>query len=116
MAQHAPQQSWPSGGYERPSRMTPGGAPLGRIVAGVFLGLLAWTAVMALVAYLVMGYVVNSFEKAYNDTGADTSSTTSSGLSQECQDAIDANDDISTPCLTDDQAKVGAYIHSQAGK
>lgn len=63
-----------------PSR-GPQGTPLGRIVAGVFLGLLAWTVVMGVIGFILLSVVSNGSDDI-NDLAPIFDS---SSLSAQCE-------------------------------
>jgi hypothetical protein len=50
---------WP--GDDQVDERRRGGTPLGRIVLGVFLGLLTWTVVMVAIAFALAATVLNSW-------------------------------------------------------
>jgi hypothetical protein len=86
------------------------GTPLGRIFLGVFLALMAWTVVMAVLGLLLLNVVANDVEDAFNDAGFDTSSNTT-GLSDECKAWIDGGGLAaeSVDCSNDDTALILEY-------
>jgi hypothetical protein len=80
----------------------PRGTPLGRIVAGVFLGMMTWTIVMGVVAFVLLSMASARIQDAFNDAGT--------ALSEECKAAIDAkNGDIVTGCSNDDATTILKY-------
>lgn len=117
--QHPAQQGdWigrqPSPGYPRPQ-----GTPLGRIVAGVFLGLLAWSALMVVVMVVLGGLAATAISKTFDDTFDDTSisdngttpSSDESALSKECKASLDAGGSGTTgECDADDGTEIYDYL------
>lgn len=96
------------------------GTPLGRIVLGVFLGLLAWSLFCAVVAGILLVTVLNqaSDSSSYFPAPGPTATTSASGLSSECMAAIDAEADaaaVDAPvaCYGDDMQAVNDYIAVQ---
>lgn len=83
------------------------GTPLGRIVLGVLLGLLAWTAIMAIIGAILLGIIGNQVEDAFTDT----STSVGADLSAPCRAAIDAGADPAetAQCDNDDTAAILAY-------
>jgi hypothetical protein len=91
----------------------PQGTPLGRIVAGVFLGLLAWSIVMGVVGFILLSVAASKVEDAFDESSfTDTStSTNDTGLSDECKAKIDAGHSAgeSVECSGDDTALILEY-------
>jgi len=89
----------------KPSRQ---GTPLGRIVAGVFLGMLAWSAFCAIVAVVLLFTVLRGISDS-GSAGVTDSNLPAPGsgtLSQACEDAYVNGDDLTVPCAGDNPALV----------
>ncbi len=71
--QYSP-SAWP-GDYQPQDRRSSSGTPLGRIVLGVFLGLLTWTVVMVAIAFTLAVTVLNQVEDTFNSTGTAAASS-----------------------------------------
>jgi hypothetical protein len=109
----------------RPPAPAQQGTPLGRIVAGVFLGLLAWTVTMVVLFLILAAVAANQVDDLFStdDLGADPSvsstdpfateseSTDPSGISDECKADLDSGGLAaeSIACLNDDTAAVLEY-------
>lgn len=103
--------------YSRPpvtSSRGPQGTPLGRIVAGVFLGLLAWSALMLVVLFAFSLVAANFISDTFDDTGiTDTSTDTEgTGLSAGCKAALDTGNLAPVECADDDPGAVSNYSPS----
>lgn len=109
----------------RPPAPAQQGTPLGRIVAGVFLGLLAWTVTMVVLFFILAAVAASQVDDLFgtDDFGAepsvsstepgiiDSGSTNSEGISDECKADLDAGGLAaeSIACLDDDPAAVLKY-------
>jgi hypothetical protein len=71
--QYSP-SAWP-GDYQAQDRRQNSGTPLGRIVLGVFLGLLTWTVVMVAIAFTLAVTVLSQVEDTFNSNNATSASS-----------------------------------------
>jgi hypothetical protein len=71
--QYSP-SAWP-GDYQTQDHRPNGGTPLGRIVMGVFLGLLTWTVVMVAIVFTLAVTVLSQVEDTFNSNNATSASS-----------------------------------------
>jgi len=110
-AQHAPGQWDEITHPPRPAGPTSSGTPLGRIVLGVFLGLLAWTVVMGVISAILATTLWSSVSDDLDNSSTSSTPDVGSSLSAPCRNALDQGATAdSAECDSDDPATVIAYL------